>query len=89
MCLLAGVLSHTHQPHTPNRGITTEELDGLQSVLCLTERVGEQVCVYLLDGLILAEARKLVRFLMKLSHNRVTIELKIGTVVHGIISAME
>ena len=58
-------------------------------MLCLTERVGEQVGVYLLDGLILAETRKLVRFLMKLSHNRVTTELKIGTIAHGIVSAME
>ena len=49
MCVYwVGVPSHTHRPHTPNRGITTEELDSLQDVLCLTERVAEQVSVFLL-----------------------------------------
>ena len=43
-------------------------MDGLPSVLCLTERVAEQVGVCLLNGLIIAKARKLVRFLMKFSH---------------------
>ena len=59
-------------------------MDGLPSVLCLTERVAEQVGVCLLHGIILAEARKLVRLLMKLTHNTVTIELENGTAFTGL-----
>lgn len=33
----------THRPHLSNRNITPEELDGLEAVLKLTERVADQV----------------------------------------------
>ena len=45
-----GKLASPIDPHTPNRGITTEELDDLHAVLCLTERVAQQVSVCLLGG---------------------------------------
>lgn len=44
--VLGSGFSHTYRPHTPNKGITTEELEGLQAVLQLTERVAEQVRFY-------------------------------------------
>ena len=35
-----------HRPHLSNRNITPEELDGLEAVLKLTERVADQVGSY-------------------------------------------
>ena len=40
---LARETGHVHRPHLSNRNITPEELDGLEAVLKLTERVADQV----------------------------------------------
>ena len=40
---LARETGHVHRPHLSNRNITPEELDGLEAVLKLTEKVADQV----------------------------------------------
>lgn len=43
---LARETGHVHRPHLSNRNITPEELDGLEAVLKLTEKVADQVGSY-------------------------------------------
>ena len=65
-------------------------MDCFQAMLSLRERgsLSRLVCVEE-DGLILAAAKKRVRFVMKLSHKTVIFELKNGTVDNSTITGMD
>jgi len=49
-------MGQVQRPHLSNRNITPEELDALEAVLKLTERVADQVGCYTYDSRLRSEA---------------------------------